>query len=237
MNPAARLLEFVNMALSIPGHLSGMEGWSKVLDLEEGDYIGIFAGIVDTIQLTVDTRKAISALDGFEKSLFLGPINNVSSGIHVTNLQGTWAAVTNHFNPLTVQGLQFCSTVLDQHLNEAQLSDDQIKSWLQEIEDLLNSVTTSEVPDQLKIFFVEHLEKLRLALLHYWIFGTVGVQLSVERTYGALMIRSPQISAISSNSFFRRFFALLTNVANAITVSEGARELTGGFLSLLSNAS
>ena len=236
MNPAARLLKFVQKAISIPGNLRAVDGWSKVLDMQEVDYIGIYAGIADTIQLTIDTRKAISGLNGYNQPLFLQSINKVLSGIDVVNLQGTWAIVTNQFDPLTVQGLQFCSTVLDQHTNETSLSDDDIKSWLQEIDNLLDSITTSEIPDQLKIFFVEHLEKLRLALLHYWIFGTVGVQSSVERTIGAIWIRKSQFSAIADSSFWTRFVDLLTNVANAITVSQGVQLLGSGIRHLLSGA-
>jgi len=237
MNPAARLLEFVLKAISVPGHLTAVDGWSKVLGLEEVDYIGIYAGIADIIQLTIDTRKAISGLNGYNQPLFLQSISTVLSGINAVNLQGTWASVTNQFDPLTVQGLQFCSTVLDQHSNETSLNDDDIKSWLQEIDNLLDSITTSEIPDQLKIFFVEHLEKLRLALLHYWIFGTVGVQSSVERTIGAIFIRRSQFSTIADSSFWTRFLDLLTNVANAITVSQGLQALGSGIRHLLSSAS
>jgi hypothetical protein len=236
MNPAARLLEFVNKALSVPGNLPAMQGWRKVLDLEEENYIEIYTGIADIIQLTVDARKAIIGLNGYDQPLLLGQINKVLSAIDVANLQGTWEIVTRQFDALTVQGLRFCSTVLDQHWREASLSDDQIKSWLEEIENLRNSVTTSEVPDQLKIFFFEHLEKLRYALLHYWIFGWEGVQSAVERTIGAIAVRIPQNPAIKKNSFWDKFLALLTNLANAITVLEGAQSLSGDVLSLLSGA-
>jgi len=237
MNPASRLLEFVCKARSLPGNLPAIQGWVNVLDLEEGNFIEIYTGIADIIQLAHDTSKAINGLDGYDKPLFLGQINKVLSGISVVNLQGSWDNVKIQFDDLTVQGLQFCSTVLDQHSGEASLSDDEIRIWLQEIEDLLISITTSEVPDQLKIFFVEHLEKLRSALLHYWIFGTVGVQVSVEKTFGALLVRRLQLSAIKDDSFFKRFFDLFTNVANAITVFEGAQSLKGSILSLLSGAS
>ena len=234
MNPAARLLEFVNKAHSVPGNLPAIQGWRKVLDLKEDNCIEIYTGIADIIQLTRDTRKAIVGLDGYDQSLFLEPLDKVSSGINVVNLQGPWELVTNQFDDRTVLGLRFCSTVLDQHSNETSLSDDQIKFWLQDIEDLLDSIAASDVPDQLKIFFLEHLEKLRFALLHYWIFGTVGVQSAVERTAGAIIVRIAQNPEIRNNSFWGRFLALLTNLANAITVLEGAQSLSGGVLSLLS---
>ena len=236
MNPAARLLYFVNKAHSVPGNLPAIQGWRKVLDLKEDNCIEIYTGIADIIQLTRDTRKAIVGLDGYDQSLFLEPLDKVSSGINVVNLQGSWELVKNQFDDRTVLGLRFCSTVLDQHSKEATLSDDQIKSWLQDIEDLLDSIAASDVPDQLKIIFLEHLEKLRLALLHYWIFGTVGVQASVEKTFGALMIRRPEILAIGNDSFFKRFLALFTSVADAITVSEGVQALSGTIKSLLSSA-
>jgi hypothetical protein len=239
MNPASRLLEFVSKAKSLPGNIPAIEGWVNVLELEKGNYIEVYTGIADIIQLTHDARKAINCLNGYDndKGLFLGPLNNVLSGIDIVNMQAPWEHLTSKFDSQTILGLQFCSAVLDQHLKEASLSDDEMRAWLQEIEDLLISITTSEVPDQLKIFFVEHLEKLRSALLHYWIFGTVGVQVSVEKTFGALLVRRSQLSAIKDDSFFKRFFDLFTNVANAITVFEGAQSLKGSILSLLSGAS
>lgn len=237
-NPAARLLAFVNKALSVNGSLNAMEGWAKVLELEPDNYIGIFEGMKDTIQLTIHTRKAINSLpDSFEKGLFFDPINKIFFGINATNLQGYWQTITNNFDPLTVKSLQFCSTVLAQHTSVASLSDDKIKSWLQEIDSLLTSIKTSEVPEQLKIFFVEHLEMLRLALLHYWIFGTVGVQSSVERTFGALLIKNQQISTIKSNTFFKRVFDLFMDVANIITLAEGAQALNEGIQLFLSGSS
>jgi hypothetical protein len=236
-NPAARLLAFVNKALSVSGSLNAMEGWAKVLELEPDNYIGIFEGMTDTIQLTIHTREAISSLpDSYEKGIFFNPINKILFGINATNLQGYWQTIANNFDPLTVNSLQFCSTVLAQHTSAASLSDDKIKSWLQEIDSLLVSINTSEVPEQLKIFFVEHLEMLRLALLHYWIFGTVGVQSSVERTIGALFIKNPQISKIKSKPFIKRVLDLFMDVANVITVAQGAQALNEGIQSLLSSS-
>jgi hypothetical protein len=77
---------------------------------------------------------------------------------------------------------------------------------------------------------------LRLALLHYWIFGTVGVQSSVERTIGALFIKNPQISKIESKPFIKRVLDLFMDVANVITVAQGAQALNEGIQSLLSSS-
>jgi hypothetical protein len=236
-NPAARLLAFVNKALSVTGNLKAMEGWAKVLELEPDNFIGIFEGMTDTIQLTIQTREAISSLpDGYDKVLLFAPINKILFAINATNLQGYWQTITNNFDLITITSLQFCSTILAQHMNEASLSDDKIKFWLQEIDDLLDSINTSEVPEQLKIFFVEHLEMLRLALLHYWIFGTVGVQSSVERTIGALCLKNSQISTIKHKPFVKRVLDLFMDLANVITVAQGAQALSEGIQLLLASS-
>jgi len=229
-NPAESLLNFVEKALRLGGHETQRNGWSFVLDIKQDDDIEILDGIADTIKLIARTKKAIYSLNGgYDKGLFLDPIERVSRQVRVVRLDANWSLVTESFDSSLIQGLQFCANVLKNNLTQKSLNTNQIEEWMKEIDTLLTDIIESEVPQELKSFSVEHLEKLRRALFNYWLFGIQGVRSQLEESIGAGFLRSAEIRVYHSSGVIRKIMALVTNMANAITVAQGIKALAGAF--------
>lgn len=180
------------------------------------------------------TKKAIDSLnDGFKKELYLNPVDRVLARVRVVNLEGPMSLTTQSFDSNLIQGLEFCADVLRNNLTQKSLNTNQIEEWMKEIDTLLTDIIKSEVPQELKFFFVEHLEKLRRALLNYWLFGIEGVKSQLEESIGAVFLRSPEIRDCHSRGIVRKIIALVSNIADAITVAQGMKALAAGALNLI----
>ncbi len=202
-----------------------------MLDIKQDDDVEILNGIADTIKLLARTKKAIDSLnDGYDKGLFLEPIVRVSRQVRIASLDAPWSLVAESFDSNLIQGLQFCANVLKINLTQKSLNTNQIEAWMKEIDTLMTDIIESEVPQELKSFFIEHLEKLRRALLNYWLFGIEGVRSQLEESIGAGLLRSPEIRVCHSSGPIRKIMAILTNIADAITVAQGMKDLAGGAL-------
>jgi hypothetical protein len=233
-NPASSLLDFIERTRRVAGQETQRKGWSIVLDVKQDDDVKILDGIADTIKLIARTKKAVDSLeDGYEKGLFLNPIDNVLIRVRNVNLNAPWSHVTDSFDDRVIQGLQFCATVLKMNLTQKSLNTNQVEEWMKEIDTLLTDIIESEVPQELKSFFVEHLEKLRRVLLNYWLFGIEGVRTQLEESIGAGLLRLSEIRDCHSSGVIRKIIALVSNVADAITVAQGMKALTVGALNLI----
>jgi hypothetical protein len=229
-NPASSLLNFIEETRRVPRQESQRKGWSIVLNVNQDDDVKILDGIADMIKLIARTKKAIDSLDDrYDKDLYLDPINKVLIRVRVVNLDAPWSFLTDSFDDSVIQGLKFCADMLKMNLTQKSLDTDQVAEWIEEIDTLLTDIIDSEVPQELKSFFVEHLDKLRRALLYYRLFGIERVRSQLEESIGAGFLRSPEIRVWHSSGLIRKIMALVTNMANAITVAQGIKALAGAF--------
>jgi hypothetical protein len=233
-NPAENLLSIVEKACQVASHETQRKGWSFILNLEQDNDVDILDGIANTIKLIVRTKKAIDSLEeGYDKELFLNPVDRVLAQVRAVHLDGSWMPVTQSFDRNLKTSLQFCANVLKMNLTQKSLDTNQIESWMKEIDALLIDIIESEVPQELKYLFVNHLEKLRRALLNYWLFGIEGVRSQLEESIGAGFLRLPELRTYHSNDLIKKIIALVCNMANAITVGQFVKSLAAGGLSLI----
>lgn len=222
-NPANHLLSFVLKAKSISAS-SAAEGWSCLLGSSSDDHITILRGIADINQLIRDATDAITA-SAFPQEIMLKPVQKVQYAIREVYLSGPWGSIINSFDEATIDGLRFCNAILESELSSVSIQDSQIDTWLSQIEDLLKDVNSSDVPEDLKVFFTEHLERLRRALHQYWIFGISGIEFELERSIGAGFIKRNEIRSCDNQTIVKKIFCFFGALADVITASEGVRSI------------
>jgi len=232
-NPAARLIVLLEKARSIPGNVQIRQGWAGLFDVAPDDLPGILLGISDLIQLTHETRRAIEALEGHDHALYLRPIDKILSILTIGRFDIEWAQVTNQLDETTLYGLSVCNDVLAKYSQEKPIAQENIETLLKDVDDLRQEVLGSELPDDLKVFMVEQLEKLRTALLRYRLFGTKSLKSALESITGAVILQGYTILPFWDSPMIKRLIAVLTTVATLVTLSQGFAALSAGIKGLL----
>ena len=224
-NPAKHLYRFVRKAKSISTG-SAAEGWAILLGTTSSDQITILSGIADINQLIFDAETAIKAQATlYSQDMMLEPIMKVKDAIQDVNLSNSWTSIINSFDESTIKTLRFCSEILEKQLSSHFIPESQINKWLSQIEDILKDVNSSDVPEDLKVFFMLHLERLRRALHQYWIFGISGIEVELERSIGAALIKRQEIRSCNDLALVNKIVSFVAALADAITVTEGVKAI------------
>lgn len=232
-NPAARLLAFIQKARGIPGNISTRDGWARLFDLNNNDLPGILLGITDLIQLTNETRQAIQALDGLDHALYLRPVDKVLTIFTIMRFDVEWAQIIGQFDETTLYGLSICNDLLSKYSQEKPIAEETLKSMLDDIEALHEDVLNSDLPEELKSFLLEQLEKLRSALLHYRIFGSKRLRSALESITGAIFLKGYEIVPFWETPIMKRVMGLLSQIAIMVTLAQGFQALANGIQGLL----
>ncbi len=232
-NPAARLLEIINKARSIPGNVSTGDGWAKLFDLNSKDLPEILLRISDLFQLIYETRRAVEELNDYDHQLYLRPIDKVVSAFTTIRFDIEWAHIINQFDETTLYGLSICSDVLSKYSKEQPIDEETIKALLKDVNDLQEDVLKSGLPDELRSFLLEQLEKLRSALLNYRVFGSKRLKSTLESITGAVFLKGNDIAPFWDNPLVKRTIGILTQIANIVTVAQGFQALTNGIQKFL----
>jgi hypothetical protein len=232
-NPAGRLLELINKMRSIPGNIPVREGLAKIFEVDKTDLPRILLGLKDIIELATDAREAVLGLDGHEQSLYLRPIDKVLSALSIMRFDIEWSQIIALFDETTLYGMSICSDVLSRYSVEKPIDEKKIKAMLDDIALIHEDIVKSDLPENLKIFLLEQLEKIRNALIRYRIFGSKYLKTALESATGAVFLQDTGITAWWDHPVIQHVFQLLTQVANIVTVTQGSQVLVSGLQKLL----
>jgi hypothetical protein len=91
--------------------------------------------------------------------------------------------------------LDACANFIGREIPVENLSENQLNNYLLECEELLKTVTESDLEDDLKTFLIVRLEEVCSAIRHYSIGGSERLRTVVEANIGGMILRSAGISS------------------------------------------
>jgi hypothetical protein len=154
-------------------------------DLEKHKYIDFFV-LVKDVESSVKSLKKVYDLDEFVSS-----IQELSDLIFINGLfQGPWKAVSSRIREgklLTV--LISCAMFIDQEQAYPDLSDEQLKQYLDECEELIKKITESDLEESIKSFLIIRLEEICVAIRQYHLGGTESLKKVIEENIGGVLLR------------------------------------------------
>ena len=233
-NPAARLSILVKKVRETAPNQQIRSAWAKVLGVSEADSYAILLGIFDVTQLVIETRHAIESLEGYQHDLYLPHIDKIFSALCTHNELGrAWGTVVEQINDKDEYALEVCSDILSKYSQEKPIENDNIEKILNDVEALEQEILKSDLPQALKLFLSEQLEKLRAALLRYRLFGIKRLKSALESIAGATYFEKEKISPSWDHPMISKFWGLLAQVSDLITLTQGFPMLPQGIQMLL----
>jgi len=213
------------------------EVWSTVAGIDSSDNPKILRFMADLIILAEEAKNAVKQLDDVDHEIYLRPFKKIEQAFTRISLDAKWDTFNRYLDDPTMVALSFCADTLSRSGSERQVPDEELKNLKSEIDALLEQVVDLDIPEELKTFLVEQLEKMRAAVLGYRMYGNEGLKQVLESIFGAAILHRDSILANMSEEknkgFWLRFWKTVENLANSLTAVESIKTLSGPIIALL----
>ncbi|HHK0132655.1 TPA: hypothetical protein ACQQHK_003814 [Pseudomonas aeruginosa] len=234
-NAAEWLLKILEGMKRTPPKTPLSVAWANTLGCQNPREL--FRYLADVIHLADEARREVSALPDLNQELFLAPFTNIDNLLGRTSLTQHWGDYIALLDDATLLGLRFAAErVSREGKPAAYLAEEVAAELVSELNQMLEQVVASELPDELKHLFCRNLEELRHALLAFRISGAQGIADEIDRALGSIVrhrevIRSETPS--SEESLVERVFKLLERVNSTISFAQNTAPLVPALKGLL----
>ncbi|HCM0712933.1 TPA: hypothetical protein N2743_004430 [Vibrio parahaemolyticus] len=198
-NPAGRLHRILVATKSQSDNKKVRNVWSEVLGVELDD-AAITKAVVELYSLTHQIQSLIKMKEGLNHKLYLNSFSQIERALIPLNLTTSWSTVRVNLSDEALTRLQFCAEELSQFYAEDSLSEDELKSVIEKVEALFDSVYASKLPDPLRLALLEEVEPLRNAISMYRIKGAKGLKEALQATIGAVVANQEELRNVSSDN-------------------------------------
>jgi hypothetical protein len=211
--------------------------------------IGIAMGIkdisdrrfmTDFFVIIADTERSILLLKNLSrKESFIEIIRQIQNLFFSHNLREHWPNIKNAINGgnLTLL-LASCADFIAREIPAQNLSENQLKDYLLECEELVRKVSESDLSEDIKTFLVMRLEEICIAIRHYSIGGSERLRAVVEANIGGILPIIPTLHEKDRSSpILKIFIATCMSISAAIGTAANIKTLApdGYFEKLLLN--
>lgn len=238
-NPAGRLHDLLQLAQRQPPKEPARKAWAQVFGVAPEETGLLLQMLADLINLMSETKASIERLDDVDHRIYLKPFVKIERFFSQVNLDAGWEHWKAQLDEPTLYGLQFAADRLSRVSGSTTIAQEDIHSIQAELEQFVESVLASDLPQGLKALFLRNLESIRHALLVYRIRGVEGLEHELERAVGSLMLNQTEIpptgSKSTSRTFWERFFVVVERINKAVTLTRGAKELAGPAVQAISH--
>jgi hypothetical protein len=188
-NPVGRLYEILNAVQKAATNQNDRLDTiiSKVFNVEPNDSSRLLEIYLELLNLTRESKTEIRKLPETSHELHLRATKVIEHTFIVNSLHSTWASFGRKLDPSTMTGLEHTADNLS-YLGEQTVPKEDLENLQREVNELLELITKTEMNERLKVFLVEHLEKIHQALQYYRIKGARGLKDALEKIMGAVII-------------------------------------------------
>ncbi|MHB0780978.1 hypothetical protein [Pseudomonas alloputida] len=210
-NPIEELCKLLEKLTQHNASDTALNAWGTALGFKASSMNEAVNALAGVLSLVERCETAAHHIPG-DKELFFTPLKTVRHMMQNQNLNGPLQSSLNYLDPATMTGLRYGVYAINQFYPGAQPEkSSSIKDYIERIDELLEEFINSDLPDEVKDLFAEHLEALRAALISVRICGVENLDKTLDAIYGSLYRRSEAIDKASSGNegVIRKFMDML----------------------------
>lgn len=173
--------------------------WSDVLGTDNSQ-MGYYHAITKIDNLFNEVEQSISNIKEIETSDFTSSLKRLKT--LVTHPQ--WNSSSSNFKESYARmadatlALKLLSNYLQGHNHSVEaIEKNTLESLRNTARSLIDETTSSDLPESLKSFIIDHLFAIEKSLTYYNIFGANGITKSIESAIGGLVLREKSLASFS----------------------------------------
>lgn len=155
--------------------------------LDPKDDVGLRRALVAFDKLFESVEAAVRRLPATHHEPFLRNFPVVRKQLANLHLENPAPQSFNFLSDVVLENLDLAANRIGEDLEEAEISEEEIKELARSVEELLQWLESASLDDAVRVFSIDVLEILRQALVEYRIRGIEGLQRGVEESVGKLL--------------------------------------------------
>jgi hypothetical protein len=234
-NPLGRLHNILS-EIADSNNLSPYTTLSAIFNLNPDDKGAILASYSELYKLCEDARLLINNLTNINHNKLLEPINSAVLALSRINFNNSIDGLRNLNDCLDeklLSNLDLCSEMLSFSYKEKYLEDSTLKELSDNLNLIINSITDSNINDELKLILIQHLNTIDLSIKKYKIYGVSGIKSSLTSTIGDIVINKDLVTTEDEKSVIENILGLMSKINTVISFSKNITPLIPSIIGLL----
>lgn len=211
------------------------ETWAKVLGIDPNNKTALLSSMNSVFQLFLETKEIMlnHALLNNERNLTF--LSNIENALSSMNFDGDMRHFQHHMDRETLTALSFISdhmTFIYQY-QESGVSAEEINDLINEIDTLIENITSSSLPQDVKAILFKDLDAIRHSLITYKISGTEGMKEALGQTIGSMFVNNEVITPVAQDENVRGVFNIIDKMNTLLSTGVSIKDLLGPIVGLL----
>ena len=220
-NPASRLREILESALSMPPAVHTRHAWCKVFEISDPDseeaLLEVQSRLLSLRKLFTDTESALREMPDLNESLFVAPLHRLSKVINLNGLHHGWNNYINHLKTTDMFSLNFIEDLLNRNVDsrENEIPPDEIKALLVDLQELYEAVAASSLPKELKVALLDLIQEMLRGVHEYRVRGAVALKDILAKSIGVVAANKEAIDENRDSEEIQALGRMLTRLDKA----------------------
>lgn len=200
-NPASRLHLLLKEIVSGDPNLRMVDVWAQALGVSGQPEVEVARRLVLLNEMLDDAESSIKLDSKLNHSIYLSCFPQVRTVLSPLHLQATRQQVAvPQLTPEVMARLEFCSEALRAEWSEVDLAPDELQDISRELNELVESVASSQISKPLRKALLEALESARIAISLYRVYGAKGLRKNLQSLFGFVYTERVALKKESENS-------------------------------------
>ncbi|UBR28714.1 hypothetical protein LCG60_19035 [Bacillus sp. SD-4] len=209
--------------------------WAKVFGIDPNDSTALLSSMNSTFQLFLTTKEYIMQHDRLNNERNLKFLYNIENALSSMNFEGDMSHFMSFINSETLTALSFIgdhmSFIYDLH--ESKIDTQEISDLISEIDTLVENITASNLPEDIKSLLFKNLDSIRSSLISYKISGIEGMKTALEQTIGSLFMNNEIITPVAQDENVKGIFNIIDKMNTVLSTGVAVKDLVGPIIGLL----
>ncbi|MDG1570096.1 MULTISPECIES: hypothetical protein [Bacillus cereus group] len=239
-NPASKLHTLLNEAYNdcrkaSSHNTSYRETWAKVFGIDPDDRTALLSSMNSTFQLFLTTKDYILKHDRLNNERNLKFLSNIENALSSMNFEGDMSRFKTYMDSETLTALSFISDHMGfiYDLHESKIDAEEITDLITEINNLVENITSSNLPGDVKSLLFKNLDLIRASLISYKISGVEGMKTALEQTIGSLFMNNEVITPVAQDENVKGIFNIIDKMNTVLSTGVAVKDLVGPIIGLL----
>ncbi|MGE7429068.1 hypothetical protein ACQKLM_13270 [Bacillus thuringiensis] len=209
--------------------------WAKVFGIDPNNKTDLLSSITSTFQLFSETKEVMLNHELLNNERNLIFLSNIESALSSMNFDDDMRHFKEHMNQETLTALSFISD----HMNfiykyqENEISVEEINDLINDVDTLVQNITSSSLPQDVKTILFKDLDAIRHSLITYKISGTEGMKDALGKTIGSMFVNNEIITPVAQDENVKGVFNIIDKMNTVLSTGVAIKDLLGPIMGLL----
>jgi hypothetical protein len=232
-NAAFRLHQFLSHARTLSQGGTHQQ-LAAVFGLPNGDLVGLLCALAQSTKMVDEVENLVKAIPDENHSMFLRGFDRLKSGLAAATNNSDFNQWKQSYIPQDViDRLEFCGNLLSKHYSEGEISKDELQEITKQLQEVYDSVLSSNIASDLKLTILELLESIRRAVHEYRMKGVYPLKAALVSATGQLVLHRAEVVEAGNSKekpTIDKLFGLLDRVDKVVALATKTKPLFAPFM-------